>query len=331
VAADNTSSASNSIRPLTHNPNATAAKEKAKAKIVTQVVYRNNGQAFRPQDWDRLRKIAEGNPDPTKVGAFGVGAYTMFSICEEPMVLSGNQVLMFLWKGDSLWTKTAQRPAADAPQNDPWTTFCLPSRDPYPLPDLAELGEFLAASLTFTQSLQTIRVFVNEKERLSIVKTILQHPRPVQAPRGADTSKSTSLAASWFSSSSGNRNAGGTVVTQSPLGFFRLRDLSDVMESVVQVAVRLDTHEAVTQARFVTATAQTNLPRTLVHRMQRVTKKNPPSTVPISLFLNYDLHDDDNARSAAKTKTKNLARVVTQSLAPPAGAGRIFIVRLMRK
>jgi hypothetical protein len=64
--------------------------------------------------------------------------------------------------------------------------------------------------------------------------------------------------------------------------------------------------------------------------MQRVTKKNPPSTVPISLFLNYDLHDDDNAGiTTAKRKSKNLARVVTQSLAPPAGAGRIFIVRLV--
>lgn len=56
---------------------------------VTQVLYRNNGLPFRPQDWARLRKIAEGNPDETKVGAFGVGAYTMFSVCEEPIVVSG--------------------------------------------------------------------------------------------------------------------------------------------------------------------------------------------------------------------------------------------------
>jgi hypothetical protein len=33
---------------------------------------------FRTQDWDRLQKIAEGNPDEKKVGAFGVGAYTIF-------------------------------------------------------------------------------------------------------------------------------------------------------------------------------------------------------------------------------------------------------------
>jgi len=40
---------------------------------VTQMVYRNNGIPFRPEDWERLQKIAEGNPDPVKVGAFGVG------------------------------------------------------------------------------------------------------------------------------------------------------------------------------------------------------------------------------------------------------------------
>jgi hypothetical protein len=34
-----------------------------KSDQVTQIIYRNNGHPFRPQDWARLRKIAEGNPD----------------------------------------------------------------------------------------------------------------------------------------------------------------------------------------------------------------------------------------------------------------------------
>jgi hypothetical protein len=29
--------------------------------------YKNNGFIFRPEDWDRLKKIAEGNPDEQKV------------------------------------------------------------------------------------------------------------------------------------------------------------------------------------------------------------------------------------------------------------------------
>jgi hypothetical protein len=44
----------------------------AKDGIVEQVVYRNNGMPFRTQDWSRLKKIAEGNPDVSKVGAFGM-------------------------------------------------------------------------------------------------------------------------------------------------------------------------------------------------------------------------------------------------------------------
>lgn len=35
----------------------------------------NNGKPFTDPDWARLRCIAEGNPDESKIGAFGVGAY----------------------------------------------------------------------------------------------------------------------------------------------------------------------------------------------------------------------------------------------------------------
>jgi uncharacterized protein YkuJ len=78
-------------RELLQNSNDAEAKTaeiyfEMSGDVVSQVVYRNNGMAFRPQDWKRLTAIAEGNPDVSKVGAFGVGAYSMFSICEEPMV-----------------------------------------------------------------------------------------------------------------------------------------------------------------------------------------------------------------------------------------------------
>ena len=147
--------------------------------IVEQVMYRNNGMPFRDQDWARLKKIAEGNPDVSKVGAFGVGAYTMFSICEEPLVISGDQALAFLWRGDALWTKTAtnvRNKEELGPGGRPWTTFVLPSRDPYTLPDLEEFGSFLCASLTFTRCLRNIRVFVDGNERLFIQKTQIKEP-----------------------------------------------------------------------------------------------------------------------------------------------------------
>ena len=54
--------------------------------------FKNDGKVFGKDDWDRLRRIAEGNPDPDRIGAFGVGFYSLFSICEEPVVSSGEEV-----------------------------------------------------------------------------------------------------------------------------------------------------------------------------------------------------------------------------------------------
>jgi hypothetical protein len=34
---------------------------------ITRIIFKNNGFAFRLEDWNRLKKIAEGNPDEQKV------------------------------------------------------------------------------------------------------------------------------------------------------------------------------------------------------------------------------------------------------------------------
>lgn len=52
---------------------------------VVSITYKNNGKPFSEEDFGRLRKIAEGNPDEQKIGFFGVGFYALFSICEEPL------------------------------------------------------------------------------------------------------------------------------------------------------------------------------------------------------------------------------------------------------
>ena len=281
-------------------------------EVVTNVTYRNNGMQFRPQDWSRLKKIAEGNPDESKIGAFGVGAYTMFSICEEPMVLSGTQALAFFWKGDALWTKTItnnHRPDAD----QGWTSFVLPSRDPYAFPDLVEFGEFLCASLTFTKCLCEIRVYVNGKRRLIITKTQLQEPTVVKVA-------SKSSQSSWFSWSGGRND--GSVITASPHGLFQLRDDQSLLESLYHVQVELDGNVAAVTARYLSAAAKTQFPNDMIRRMERVTKKKPPSKVEVQIFLSHDQSIDDNERRYRKDAD---VRQIVKSFSPRIGEGRIFI------
>jgi hypothetical protein len=290
-----------------NNTISTSGKE-----IVTNVTYRNNGLRFRPQDWSRLKKIAEGNPDESKIGAFGVGAYTMFSICEEPMVLSGTQALAFFWKGDALWSKTittVNRSKID----EAWTTFVLPSRDPYALPNLVEFGEFLCASLTFTKCLGEIRVYVNEKRRITIVKTPLQDPTVVKINLKNKHN-------SWFSRT-GKSNKGG-VVTASPYGLFELKDDQSLLESIYHVQVELDGNVAAVTARYLSASARTKFPVEMIRRMERVTKKKPPSKVEVQIFLSHDQTIDDDGKR--QKKDQDVRRIV-RSFSPRIGEGRIFI------
>jgi len=276
--------------------------------IVEQVMYRNNGMPFRDQDWARLKKIAEGNPDVSKVGAFGVGAYTMFSICEEPLVISGDQALAFLWRGDALWTKTAtnvRNKEELGPGGRPWTTFVLPSRDPYTLPDLEEFGSFLCASLTFTRCLRNIRVFVDGNERLFIQKTQIKEPAPIVPPSSS----------SWF------KNDGAQ--TSTTQGVFYLQDNKNaIKESIYQIDVLLDGDASSIQARYVSAVAKTRITSTMAKRMERVTKKQPPKEVNVEIFLNAG---DDADAGGKSSKKKNKADKITESFQPQMGKGRIFI------
>ena len=303
------------------------------SNLVTQVIYRNNGLPFRTQDWSRLRAIAEGNPDVNKVGAFGVGAYTMFSICEEPLVISGGEAMAFFWKGDSLWTKSGSAPSAtstisssngkrdkttttdkvDNDNNYKWTSFFLPSRDPYPLPDFVEFGQFLSASLTFTTCLKNINVYVNDTLILNITKAIIES-HIIEKP------KSTS----WW------KNDG--AVTSSTSGMFTLGNGSELLQTTIRLNVSLRNglnndcpmEKSVVKARYASAQVKTCIPSSIEKRMVRVTKKKPPKELTVQIFMSASSNDDEekNAPSAGR---RAAASLITSSFAPSPGSGRIFI------
>ncbi len=95
-----------------------------------RLVVQNNGQPFTKTDWGRLKRIAEGNPDETKIGAFGVGFYSVFADCEEPFVSSGHEAMAFYWKGNALFTRKLQLPEGQG-SNDTAFVLDLQEHDHY--------------------------------------------------------------------------------------------------------------------------------------------------------------------------------------------------------
>lgn len=291
----------------------------------------------------------------SKIGAFGVGAYTMFSITEEPVIVSGDRVLLFCWKGDSLYTQTtttANGAMALGPKTNnkkskedetQWTSFVMPSREPYPVPDFTEFAEFLLSSLTFTESLKQITVHVNGKVKMEISKTILQPPRPMIAS-STSTSAITSKSYFWngWMTTGGSKNAFQKI--PSPRSWLWL--LEPMQESVVnfQVAMEHESHGiqmAHHSARYVLARLSTqSLDPRVRKSMERVTKKPPPDFVSLQIVLNNSttasaaaMNPDPSTSnhklsSATTTSTTShpsstLPETIAQSWAT--STGRIFI------
>lgn len=175
--------------PSTSVPVPNAADPSASIKhvlshhTVKRLLLTNNGVPFTSKDWSRLKRIAEGNPDETKIGAFGVGFYSVFSDCEEPFVSSGKEAMAFYWKGNALFTRRLQLGEADSSPN---TSFVLDYRNTTsPVPALMPLCQFLASSLTFV-GLETIELWLDDWNVLKLSKKVAPSVS-VNIPRDIDT------------------------------------------------------------------------------------------------------------------------------------------------
>ncbi|KAG0368111.1 hypothetical protein BGZ54_002634 [Gamsiella multidivaricata] len=261
---------------------------------ITRVLFKNNGMDFRPEDWNRLKKIAEGNPDESKIGAFGVGFYSLFSICEEPFVSSGKECMAFYWRNDQLYAKRATTPD-DQLQKDAWTTFLLDLREPMDMVNMDEFGPFLARSLGFTGNLRDVSVYLDHHRLLNISKK-MREPRPMALPK--------------------------TMYTISPQKIFTLKsvDLQSVQMDATRMEVSRWTREVTTSVTTIfLRTASGNLDvkvsKQFSAEMERTTKKYPPSQTAIQIL--YVGHDEKQASAENKTIFKDLVPFPEQ--------GRIFI------
>ncbi|KAF9984479.1 hypothetical protein BGZ65_000291 [Modicella reniformis] len=277
----------------TASPNSKETVPNLSTKI-TRVLFKNNGMHFRPEDWNRLKKIAEGNPDESKIGAFGVGFYSLFSICEEPFVSSGNECMAFYWKNDQLYAKRASIPEEEQPK-DGWTTFLLDLREPMDMVNMDDFAPFLARSLGFTGNLRDVAVYLDHHRLLSISKK-MREPRPMTLPK--------------------------TMYTTSPQKIFTLKSID--LQSVQMDATRMDVSRWTREVNTTTATiflrtASGNLDvkvsKQFATDMERTTKKYPPSQTTVQII--YLGHDEKEASTDNKTIFKDLLPFPEQ--------GRIFI------
>ena len=154
--------------PLPQDPTPSSLlKHTVQHHTIRRLVVSNNGTPFNENDWARLKRIAEGNPDETKIGAFGVGFYSTFADCEEPFVSSGREAMAFFWKNNSLFTRRNRLPETETSQD---TVFVLDYRDQTsPVPPLLPLAQFLANSLTFV-GLENIELWLDHSKILSLSK-----------------------------------------------------------------------------------------------------------------------------------------------------------------
>ncbi|KAG0223448.1 hypothetical protein BGW41_005587 [Actinomortierella wolfii] len=277
----------------TASPNNQETTPNLSAKI-HRVIFKNNGFFFRPEDWNRLKKIAEGNPDESKIGAFGVGFYSLFSICEEPFVMSGGECMAFYWRNDQLYAKRATVPKDEANKTDEWTQFLLDLREPMDMVNMEEFGAFLARSIGFTGNLREISVFLNHHRLLHIAKRMTD-PEPLTLPK--------------------------SMFTTSPKSTFTMKAVEirkvqlDATKMEVSWLGEVSTKNMSIFLRTASGHLDVKVTKQFAAEMERTTKKYPPSKTFIQIL--YLGHDEMEASSNTKSIFKDLIPFPDQ--------GRIFI------
>lgn len=328
-----------------------------------RLIVSNNGQPFTAADWSRLKSIADGNPDETKIGAFGVGFYSVFADCDEPFVVSGDRTMAFYWKGNTLSTKVATVPQ-DHRSSD--TMFSLdyrqanpasPSYNPSKIPNLPTLCRFLATSLTFV-GLQSIELHL-DSHKVATFNKKTSPPTDLQVPNGLKTDteggfmrvtqvtrQHSQIDAEWRNviATAQNppkrtaelvqaevRNAGTTLKSF----FSKFSGSTNQSSTKVNKPLPKPSYEmgstdeiagdstGIIFLQVCTVEVETRVSRTFAAEIQRATKKPPPKKTRIAL-LTSPYHDASAPLSMGSGSTAELASKIFSEVLPT-NAGRIFI------
>jgi hypothetical protein len=345
--------------PLPSNPSRSDLLKHTLANhTLRRLVVRNDGQPFTKTDWARLKRIAEGNPDETKIGAFGVGFYSVFADCEDPFVSSGNEAMAFYWKGNALFTRKMQLPE-DQRSSD--TAFVLDYRNTTtPVPNLLSVSQFLATSLTFV-ALQKIEFCIDDWTILSLHKKASPAVQ-VPIPRDVETRTkeglmtvstvertSTQIDAAFMSAvgwkpqsittaSKATETYGTSGEIPSLRAFFSrltssasqagLKSKQQREETEAQDAIAEDVTVVSRSTIFLEVTAasiKTNISPSFGAELERATKKPPPKMTKIAILTSS--YDESVASESSTTANAILkaADVFASVLPSKKPGGRIFI------
>ena len=340
--------------PQSSNPS-TQLKHVLLHHTLKSTIVENNGEVFKSADWSRLKKIAEGNPDETKIGAFGVGFFSVFADCEEPLVSSGKEALAFYWEKDALFTKSLALPDAETSN----TTFYLPMRNATsPIPSLLSLCQFLTSSLTFV-GLESIEMWLDEWRIIALDKKVapsvdLQIPKEVERKTreglmqvAGVIKEAAQLDAHWLKVVEWKPKAAAKLLSvglgatvkgapsnQSLRGFFsRLApgasnsaalERAAKEEKQVQESLEEDLMGACNASIFLhvnKATVRTLVSPSFSSELERATKKPPPKYTTVSLLsASYD-----EQRASMSSGKASMAPKIFETFIPTDGKGHVFI------
>ncbi|KIK97727.1 hypothetical protein PAXRUDRAFT_762872 [Paxillus rubicundulus Ve08.2h10] len=258
-------------------------------------VVKNDGDEFRLEDWRRLTNIADGNPDDQKIGAFGVGFFSVFSITDSPVVISGDRRKRMFYKDDQLMveSRTCERTK--------WTVIEMEVKDEQlPIPKPFDLSKFFCTAVTFLTKVQNV-VIRFDGESLSEITRSRHDPDQIGGlPEGLKRkSKSgimcvksvevipqevrVTMSRLAYSAGSKKSRAGKTAAVKEDAnptkrdGFFARKNVEPTRAKTISHTSSTQTYTSVVNYTIYSAHISSTPPKEMTMGIEMATKKQPPT------------------------------------------------------
>lgn len=249
---------------------------------VNRLTVSNNGQRFEEDDWSRLREIAKGNPNESKIGAFGVGFYSVFEVTDEPLVHSGSEAMSFYYVEDQLrYRKDTVESSSE------WTVIDLPYRAPGTLPNLVSFTAFLTQSFMLVPLL-SVQLEVDGTKLLKLSKTMspstdISIPRNISLKSPDNTLSLRSVTSEAFQVTVKYMNV--TQINTSGARANLLNFGKKLLNSFITASESAsDITEVTCFLRKITGTVSVNVSRNFSAKMKETVMKPPPKEAIISML-----------------------------------------------